>query len=151
MEDMLKTLWDECWTLYLDGVLCLSKLFTDHVRILWGVLKSLQWHGVKLRPEKYKLFHEEFIYFSWLVCTKGVRVDPKVLEQVQALKVTIGDMRKLLVFLSYYRSCYVQDFSWLAKLLYDLLQNQAHKVESKSPRLKPNGPQLPSQTLVNWT
>lgn len=124
MEEMLYTLRDKCCIPYLDDVLCFSKTFAEHVQVLCKVLKALQRHGVKLKPEKCELFHQELRYVGRLVSAEGVKVDPKDIEAVQVLKhrrpKTVGDVRQLLGFLSYYRA-YVQDFSWTAKPLYDLL------------------------------
>lgn len=105
MEEMLDTLRDECCIPYLDDVLCFSKSFDDHVQVLRKVLRALQYHGVKLKPEKCELFRREVRYVGRLVSADGVRVDPKDIEAVQALKhkrpQTVGDVRQLLGFLSY--------------------------------------------------
>ncbi len=83
-----------------------------------------------------------------LVSAQGVRIDPKDLDAVRSLASrtpqTVGDVRKLTGFLGYYRS-YIQDFSRIAKPIYELLQvkpEQAAVVRGKS-----KGPQLPSRTL----
>jgi hypothetical protein len=87
------------------------------------------------------------------VSADGVRVDPKDVEAVQALKEktprTVGDVRRLLGFLSYYRT-YVQDFSRIARPLYELLQIKKSPPEPKPARGKPQGPQLHSRTPVKW-
>lgn len=58
------------------------------------------------------------------VISAGYKTNPKEVEAVQALKhetpTTVRERRKLMVFLSYYRS-YVPDFSRTAKPLYELL------------------------------
>lgn len=154
MEEMLDMLRDECCIPYLDDVLCFSQSFQEHVEVLRRVLQALQRHGVKLRPEKCELFKKEVQYVGRLVSEKGVRVDPKDVEAVQALKEktpkTVGDVRRLLGFLSYYRS-YVQDFSRIARPLYELLQIKSSSSPLKPARGKTKGPQLPSRTPVEWT
>lgn len=154
MEEMLDMLRDECCIPYLDDVLCFSQSFQEHVEVLRRVLQALQRHGVKLRPEKCELFKKEVRYVGRLVSEKGVRVDPKDVEAVQALKEktpkTVGDVRRLLGFLSYYRS-YVQDFSRTARPLYELLQIKSSSSPLKPARGKTKGPQLPSRTPVEWT
>lgn len=83
----------------------------------------------------------------------GVRVDPKDVEAGQVLKEktpqTVGDVRRLLGFLSYYRA-YVQDFSRIARPLYELLQVKSSSTQPKPTRGKTKGPQLPSRTPVEW-
>lgn len=154
VEEMLDTLRDECCIPYLDDVLCFSQSFEEHVNVLRWVLQALQCHGVKLRPEKCELFRKEVRYVGRLVSENGVRVDPKDVEAVQALKEktpqTVGDVRRLLGFLSYYRA-YVQDFSRIARPLYEILQVKSNPSPPKPARGKTKGPQLPSRTPVEWT
>ncbi|KAJ8008368.1 hypothetical protein DPEC_G00104100 [Dallia pectoralis] len=154
MEGMLDTLRDECCIPYLDDVLCFSRSFEEHVQVLRRVLQALQRHGVKLKPEKCELFRKEVRYVGRLVSAEGVRIDPKDLEAVRALKdkapQTVGDVRQLLGFLSYYRT-YVQDFSRVAKPLYDLLQSKPNTTPPKPPRGKSKGHQQSSRTPVEWS
>ncbi|KAL1278265.1 hypothetical protein QQF64_024938 [Cirrhinus molitorella] len=153
MEEMVDSLMDEYCIPYLDDVLCYAKSFEEHVEGIRKVLQALQCHGVKLRPEKCELFHHEVRYVGRLVSDKGVRIDPKDLEAVQSLKShtpqTIGDVRKLLGFLSYYRS-FIQDFSCVAKPIYELLQTKPGVAPVQSSQRKTKGPQLPSRTPVEW-
>lgn len=117
MEEMLNTLRDECCIPYLDDVLCLSRSLKEHVEVLRHILQALQRHGVKLRPEKCELFHKVRYY------DRLVSADPKDVQAVQALMdktpQTVGDVRRLLGFLSYY-CAYVQNFSCIARPLYKL-------------------------------
>lgn len=153
MEEMLDTLRDECCIPYLDDVLCFSKSFDEHVQVLQKVLQALQRHGVKLKPAKCELFRKEVRYVGRLVSADGVKVDPKDIEAVQALKhkrpQTVGEVRQLLGFLSYYRT-YVQDFSSIAKTLYDLLQVKSDTPQSKPTRGRAKYPQQSSRAPVQW-
>lgn len=83
----------------------------------------------------------------------GVRVDPKDLEAVRVLKhrtpKTVGDVRQVLGFLSYYRS-FVQDFSRIAQPLYDLLKVQSDIPQPRPTRGKTKSPQQSSRTPVEW-
>ncbi len=89
------------------------------------------------KPEKCEMFRSEVRYVGRLVSAEGVRVDPKDLEAVQSLKSrtpqTVGDVRRLLGFLSYYR-IFIQDFSRVAKTLYELLQ--AKPETAKGPTMQ---------------
>lgn len=89
-------------------------------------------------------------------------MDPAEVAPIQALKErhpnTVREVRQLLGFLSYYRS-YIQDFSRIAKPLYELLaapttaQTPAKSVKApKRGKAKKGNPgQLPSATPVSWT
>lgn len=154
MEEMLVTLRDECCIPYLDDILCYSKSFSDHVGAVRRVLRALQHHGVKLRPTKCELFKPEVRYVGRLVSADGVRVDPKDIQAVMSLRekrpTTVGEVRQLLGFLSYYRM-YIQDFSRIAKPLYELLQVKGHPDGAQRKREKSKGAQLPSKTPIQWT
>lgn len=90
-----------------------------------------------------------------MVSADGVRIDPKDIEAIQALKNkapnTVGEVRKLLGFLSYYRT-YIQDFSRIAKPMYELLQSKNTVTALPQPRPKRGkGAQLSSRTPIQWT
>ncbi len=154
MEEVLGTLRDECCIPYLDDVLCYARTFDGHVEALRKVLQALQQHGVKLRPEKCELFRQEVIYVGRLVSADGVKIDPRDFEAVKTLASktpqTVGDVRKLTGFLGYYRS-YIQDFSRIAKPIYELLQTKSGKVQIPKHGKTTKRPQLPSQEPVDWT
>lgn len=151
MEEMLDTLRDECCVPYLDDVLCFSKSFDEHVQVLCKVLQALKRHGVKLKPEKCELFRKEVQYVGRLLSADGVKVDSKDIEAVQALQhkrpQTVGEVRQLLGFLSFYRT-YVQAFSRLAKPLYNLKQNKSNTASPRPSRGRAKHPQQSSRALV---
>ncbi|KAI5089291.1 hypothetical protein C0J45_20699, partial [Silurus meridionalis] len=115
--------------------------------------QALQHHAVKLRAEKCEMFQKEVRYVGRLVSAEGVRIDPKDLEAVMALKTKtpqiVGDLRRILGFLSYYRS-YIQDFAKIAKPLYELLQVKSSITQPLPRPCKSKGPQLPSKTPIIW-
>lgn len=156
MESVLEGLRDECCVPYLDDVLCYSKTISGHVEDVRKVLRWLRANGIKLRPNKCELFRLQVRYVGCLVSGEGVQIDPKDLEAVLQFKerkpITVGEVRSLLGFLSYYRS-FVQDFSRVARPLFVLLQKaeQGPKVvTAQSAKRRPTR-QLPSRTLVQWT
>ncbi len=154
MEEVLGTLRDECCIPYLDDVLCYARTFDEHVEALRKVLQALQQHGVKLRPEKCELFRQEVRYVGRLVSADGVKIDPRDFEAVKTLTSktpqTVGDVRKLTGFLGYYRS-YIQDFSRIAKPIYELLQTKSGKAQIPKRGKTTKRPQLPSREPVDWT
>lgn len=154
MEEMLNSIRDKCCIPYLDDILCYSRTFEEHVESVRKVLRALQNHGVKLRPEKCELFRRQIRYVARLVSADGVHIDPKDLEAVCSLKAkipqTVGDVRQLVGFLSYYRS-YIQDFSRIAKPIYELLHVKPGMSLVQPHQAKCQGPQLSSKTRVEWT
>lgn len=67
---------------------------------------------------------------------EGVRVDPKDLEAVLALKTkaqAVDDLGRVLGFLSYYRA-YIQNFSRIPQPLYELLQGKSSALPVQMPK-----------------
>ena len=95
-------------------------------------------------------------YVGWLVSGEGVQIDPKDLEAVRQLRerkpAMMGEVRALLGFLSYYQS-FIQDFSRLARPLFELLQGSHGPERAQTSRLTKGkvNCQLPSKTPVQWT
>ena len=114
MEECLGELRDEIAIPYLDGVIVFSRTFEEHVEHLRTVLCRLCEHGVKLKQRKCKLFKREVTFLGRVISEEGYRMDPENLNAVSSLKnktpQTIGDLRKLLGLLGYYRR-YIPNFA----------------------------------------
>lgn len=163
MEGVLEDIRDKCCSPYLDDVLCYSKTFHEHVDDFRQVLCRMREYGIKLRPKKCELFKRQIRYLGRMVSGQGIEIDPKDLEAVLQLKKnkkpkTVGEVRTLLGFLSYYRS-FIQDFSRLVKPLYELLQNPKEETVLKAAKTsqgrqktrKGTKAQMPSRTPIQWT
>ncbi|XP_073668068.1 uncharacterized protein [Paramisgurnus dabryanus] len=158
MEECLVGLRDVICQPYLDDNLVHSPSFEDHVDHLRTVLQRYQQHGVKLSPRKCEVFKRKVRFLGRLVSGDGYSMDPAEVASVQALKervpTTVGDLRKLLGFLSYYRA-YIPDFSKLANPLYQLLSAPLaspvkNRVTGKCINNKRKGG-LSSNTPIQWT
>lgn len=158
MEECLVGLRDVICQPYLDDNLVHSPSFEDHVDHLRTVLQRYQQHGVKLSPRKCEVFKRKVRFLGRLVSGDGYSMDPVEVASVQALKervpTTVGDLRKLLGFLSYYRA-YIPDFSKMANPLYQLLSAPLaspvkNRVTGKCINNKRKGG-LSSNTPIQWT
>ena len=155
MEECLRGLRDDICIPYLDDILVYSRTFEDHVRDVQRVLRRLQEHGIKLKPSKCNFFQQRVRYLGRIVSADGYSLDPEDTKAVQKLKSekpnTVGDIRKLLGFLGYYRQ-YIPDFSRIAKPLYDLMAvSQSANQGGKSNATVGGKQQLPNNHRINWS
>ncbi|KAK7907779.1 hypothetical protein WMY93_016391 [Mugilogobius chulae] len=160
MEDCLKGLRDVICQPYLDDNLVHSPSFETHVQHIRDVLQRYQKHGVKLTPHKCDVFKRQVRFLGRMVSEQGYTMDPAEIAPVQALKdkppTTVGELSRVLGFLSYYRS-YIPNFSKIAKPLYQLLtlpadqpSPPATKTKTKKVSAKHKG-RPPPGTLITWT
>ena len=148
MEDCLGDLRDAICIPYLDDVIVFSKTFTEHVQHLQQVLQRLKSHGIKLKPRKCNLFKDKISFLGRIISTNGYQMDPKTTEAVTKLKgitaQTVGEVRRVLGLLGVYQRS-IENFSKIAKPLYDLLNKTPEKNSSSNKNncsKKSNG-QLP--------
>ncbi|XP_071996711.1 uncharacterized protein [Engystomops pustulosus] len=162
MEACMEGLRDDICQPYLDDNLIHSKTFADHVEHIRTVLQRYQQHGVKLTPKKCELFKRKVRYLGKIVSGEGYIMDPKEIAPVKALKdkppSTVGELRKVLGFLSYYRT-YIRNFSKIASPLYALLSGNStssavtpEDKKKKQSRPKSKGRiSASAQQPINWT
>lgn len=137
MESCLDDLNGETCFVYLDDILVFSETFAKHLENLRGILRRLQTKGVKLKATKCKLFQQEVKYLGKIVSPSGYKLDPEEIKAVFYLKEekpkTVGDIRKILGLIGYYRP-FIKDFSIIAKPLYGLLSVQTTVEDQKGKR-----------------
>ena len=161
MVSCLDDLIGQVAVVYLDDILVYSKSFNEHIDHLRKVLRRLQERGIKLKPSKCNLFKGDVKYLGRIVSSEGYRMDPEETAAVEALRckrpTTVGDVRKVLGLVGYYRQ-YIPNFSRVAKPLYQLLQKPAdnrdegrttRKATTKT-RCKQKA-QVPSRQPITWT
>ena len=100
MEDFLHSFRDDICTPYLDDGTVFSRSFHDYVDHVRQALQRLLAYGIKLKPEKCKLFQKKVNYLSQIVTSDGYRPDHSKINAVTALKhsisANVGEVRKLL-------------------------------------------------------
>ena len=124
---------------YLDDI---CKTFDEHIEHLRILFKRLRESGFKLKPRKCKMFRKQVQFLGRVVSEQGYTLDPKSIEAVTRLRSqtpqTVGDVRKLLGFLSYFRR-WIPQFSTIAKPLYDLTSTSKElKTQQKTRTWKRN-------------
>ena len=105
------------------------------------------------------MFKKDVNYLGRIVSADGYRVDSSNVKAVLTLKETnpktVGDVRKLLGLLGYYRK-YIQDFSRIAQPLFELLKapgakTSRHPNQTDRRSQKGNGTQASSRHAIVWT
>ena len=145
VEHCLEGLRDEICSPYLDDVIVFSKTFDQHVENIRTVLRRLRQHGIKLKPSKCEIFKRQVKYLGHILSSEEYRPDNSNIKAVTVLAEnppkTIGELRKVLGMLGYYRK-HIRNFAKTAKPLTDLLnQNtlRSSKVDSYHQIRKSNG------------
>ena len=152
MERTLSDLRDDICIPYLDDVLVFSGDFKSRVEHIRTVLRTLKEKGIKLKPSKCELFKREVRYQGHLISEKGYQMDPADNEAVLALKEkkpkTIGELRKILGFIGYYRK-FIRNFSKRLKQLYNLLKVDT-KTDKRNKAKRKLTNQASSSTKIDW-
>ena len=123
----------------------------EHVR---KVLRRLKENGIELKAEKCDMFNREVVYLGRIVTEDGYRVDPKSTKALLKLRgykpKPVGEVRHLTGLLGYYRR-YMENFSRIAKPIYDLLKvEQPGSLKGRKKDKRGKGNQASSRTPIIW-
>ena len=68
---------------YLDDILVISQTFEEHLRTLAEVLRCLQKHGLKIKPQKCQLFQSEVEFLGHVVTSEGLAPLSRNIKAIQ--------------------------------------------------------------------
>ena len=155
LENCLGNLRDKICIPNLDDVIVFSKAFEEYIDNLRKVLQRLRDHGEKLKPCKCKIYKQQVTFLGRIVSKEGYRLDSNsiipLLHSQKTTPTTVGDVRRLVGLLGYYRQ-YIQNYSWIAKPINDLLVTKVTKNMNKTDKEnKARLNQTASSTHICWT
>lgn len=109
--------------IYLDDVIVYSPDFELHLKHLEQVFQTLEEYGLKLHPQKCRLFQRSVKYLRHVVSRQGVATDPEKTAAVRdwPTPATVREVRSFLGFVGYYRR-FISKFAKVAAPLHGLLQ-----------------------------
>ena len=143
MEDTLRDFRDDFAFPYIDDVLVYSDTFADHLVHLSKVFERLKSKGIKINPSKCEMFKREVRYLGRIISEDGYRVDSENIKAVTDLlkkqPQTIGEVRKLLGLLNYYRR-YVKNYATTAHPLFQLLKEGENSVKNQKGVIRSSSP-----------
>ena len=160
MEQCLEGIRDEFCIPYLDDLIVFSPDFESHIQHLSTALERLRSKGLKLKPKKCELFKRQVKYLGHVISEQGYHMDTSNIKAIHQLRdskpTTVGDVRRIIGFLNYYRK-YIQNFSQIAKPLFELLQkqpqqnrNSSEKKNLKNCHQNKKQVTIPSKTPIDW-
>ena len=124
--------------IYLDDIIVFSGTPKEHVQRLHGVFAKLASAGLKLKPNKCKLFKKKITYLGHVVSEGGIEVDPRKTEAVKMWPVpkTVMDVRSFLGFTNQYRKL-IPKYVHLAGPLNQLVSGDNSKKKKKEVQWTP--------------
>ena len=123
VNEIFETDLGETCETYLDDVLTYGETFDAALVNLRTVLQKVRTNRIKLNPKKCKFFKQSLKYLGKIISREGYQDDPLTTEAIDKINKeprTVGELRKLLGYLGWYRGS-IRNFARRAKPLYDLL------------------------------
>lgn len=112
--------------LYLDDILCHTKDFNTHVKLLDQIFKKLNKHHIKLKIEKFTFFASETNYLGFKFTKNGLAVDERKTKCINEFPIPndIKSLQRFLGLCSFLRR-FIPHYSTIASSLYALLKKDA--------------------------
>lgn len=121
---------------YLDDILVFTGNLEKHAEELEKVLAMHEMAGIKLRPEKTKLFQEEAEYLGFVVNKEGIMMNPDYIKNIQDWPepISVKELNTFLGYTGYYRT-FLPDYS---ELTYEMNQQRRAKTLEWTPQMSEN-------------
>ena len=119
--------------IYLDNLIAYSQNEEDHVSRLRQVFEKLRISGLKLKPEKCKLFQSEITYLGHEVSADGIRPSKANIETIRNMEPpdSYTGIRRYVNMVGHYRR-FIKNFAILAGGLYDLIKGENAKKKKET-------------------
>ena len=112
---------------YMDDILIASETLDQHLTVLKRVFKLLVENKLELRIDKCSFLQSEIKYLVYLVPANGIRPTSTGIDGVQNFPIptTTREVQSFIGLCSYFRK-FIEQFSIIAKPLYDILKKNIH-------------------------
>ncbi|KII67125.1 Transposon Tf2-9 polyprotein [Thelohanellus kitauei] len=116
-------------SVYIDDIIVTGKNRDDHIKSLRLVFDRLLKHGIKLKPEKCKLFSESVEYCGLVVSKDGLSISKSKVKALVEMPhpSSLADIRCFCGLANYYRN-YLPNLSETLSPLYELLKKESKLV-----------------------